>query len=142
MSVCHKAEYHSIFVSHYGDLCNYASLFVPRQDAEDVVCDIFTNLIETKDPSDVSRNYLFTSVKNRCLNRIRNRQSTKAYQDYIAERLSEYFETPDESLFMDVKEQLCKAIHSKPFFRTFQQGDSPAARTFPQDSRVLHNIFP
>ena len=74
-------QYHSIFVSHYGDLCNYASLFVPRQDAEDVVCDIFTNLIETKDPSDVSRNYLFTSVKNRCLNRIRDRQSTKVYQD-------------------------------------------------------------
>lgn len=107
-------QYHSIFVSHYGDLCNYASLFVPRQDAEDVVCDIFTNLIETKDPSDVSRNYLFTSVKNRCLNRIRDRQSTKVYQDYIAERLSEYFETPDESLFMDVKEQLCKAIQDLP----------------------------
>lgn len=107
-------QYHSIFVSHYGDLCNYASLFVPRQDAEDVVCDIFTNLIETKDPSDVSRNYLFTSVKNRCLNRIRDRQSTKVYQDYIAERLSEYFETPDESLFMDIKEQLCKAIQDLP----------------------------
>ena len=107
-------QYHSIFVSHYGDLCNYASLFVPRQDAEDVVCDIFTNLIETKDPSDVSRNYLFKSVKNRCLNRIRDRQSTKVYQDYIAERLSEYFETPDESLFMDVKEQLCKAIQDLP----------------------------
>ena len=97
-------KYHSIFVSHYGDLCNYASLFVPRQDAEDVVCDIFTNLIETKSPSEVSRNYLFTSVRNRCLNRIRDRKSSKAYQDYIAERLSEYFETPDESLFMDVKE--------------------------------------
>ena len=107
-------KYHSIFVSHYGDLCNYASLFVPRQDAEDVVCDIFTNLIETKSPSEVSRNYLFTSVRNRCLNRIRDRKSSKAYQDYIAERLSEYFETPDESLFMDVKEQLCKAIQDLP----------------------------
>ena len=107
-------KYHSIFVSHYGDLCNYASLFVPRQDAEDVVCDIFTNLIETKSPSEVSRNYLFTSVRNRCLNRIRDRKSSKAYQDYIAERLSEYFEIPDETILLDIKNQLCNAIKELP----------------------------
>ena len=41
-------KYHNLFVAHYGDLCNYASLFVPRHDAEDVVSDIFTGLIETK----------------------------------------------------------------------------------------------
>ena len=107
-------KYHNLFVAHYGDLCNYASLFIPRHDAEDVVSDIFTGLMETKNPSEVSRNYLYTSVKNRCLNRIRNAQSDKNYQEYIAERLSEYFETPDESLFMDVKEQLCKAIQDLP----------------------------
>lgn len=107
-------KYHNLFVAHYGDLCNYASLFIPRHDAEDVVSDIFTGLIETKNPSEVSRNYLFTSVKNRCLNRIRTAQSDKAYQEYIAERLSEYFETPDESTFIDVKEQICKAIQDLP----------------------------
>lgn len=107
-------KYHNLFVTHYGDLCNYASLFIPRHDAEDVVCDLFTGLIESKNPSEISRNYLFTSVKNRCLNRIRNAQSSKAYQDYIAERLSEYFETPDESMLMDIKEQLCKAIKELP----------------------------
>jgi RNA polymerase sigma-70 factor (ECF subfamily) len=107
-------KYHNLFVTHYGDLCNYASLFIPRHDAEDVVCDLFTGLLESKNPSEISRSYLYTSVKNRCLNRIRNAQSDKAYQDYIAERLSEYFETPDESLFMDVKEQLCKAIQDLP----------------------------
>lgn len=107
-------KYHSIFVSHYGDLCNYASLFVPKQDAEDVVCDIFANLIESKDPSQISRGYLFTSVRNRCINRIRDRRSSKVYSDYIAERLAEYFETPDESLLMDIKEQLCNAIQELP----------------------------
>jgi len=107
-------KYHNLFVTHYGDLCNYASLFIPRHDAEDVVSDIFTGLIESKNPSDISRNYLYKSVKNRCLNRIRNAQSDKVYQEYIALRLSEYFETPDESLLMDVKEQLCKAIRELP----------------------------
>ena len=107
-------KYHNLFVAHYGDLCNYASLFVPRHDAEDVVSDIFTGLIETKNPSDISRNYLYTSVKNRCLNRIRNAQSDKAYQEYIAERLSEYFEVPDESMLRDIKNQLCNAIKELP----------------------------
>lgn len=107
-------KYHSIFVTHYGDMCNYASLFIPVQDAEDVVCDIFANMIETKDPAQISRSYLFTAVRNRCMNRIRDRRSSKAYQDYIAERLSEYFETPDESLFMDIKEQLCNAVQDLP----------------------------
>ena len=36
------------------------------------------------------------------------------YHEYIAERLSEYFETPDESVFLDVKEQICKAIQDLP----------------------------
>ena len=107
-------KYHSIFVAHYSDLCNYASLFVPRHDAEDVVSDIFTGLLETKNPSDVSRSYLYTSVKNRCLNRIRNAQSDKAYQEYIAERLSEYFEVPDETTLLDIKNQLCNAIKELP----------------------------
>ena len=110
----HIEKYHNLFVAHYGDLCNYASLFVPRHDAEDVVSDIFTGLIETKKPSDISRNYLYTSVKNRCLNRIRNAHSDKAYQEYIAERLSEYFEVPDESMLTDIKNQLCNAIKELP----------------------------
>ena len=62
----------------------------------------------------MSRNYLYTSVKNRCLNRIRNAQSNKAYQEYIAERLSEYFEVPDESMLLDIKNQLCNAIMELP----------------------------
>jgi RNA polymerase sigma-70 factor (ECF subfamily) len=48
------------------------------------------------------------------LNRIPNARSNKAYQEYIAERLSEYFEIPDESMLMDIKEQLCKAIKELP----------------------------
>ena len=70
--------------------------------------------METKNPSEVSRNYLYTSVKNRCLNRIRNAQNDKAYQEYIAERLSEYFEIPDESMLLDIKNQLCNAIKELP----------------------------
>lgn len=107
-------KYHNLFVAHYGDLCNYASLFIPRHDAEDVVSDIFTRLIETKKPSEISRNYLYTSVKNRCMNRIRDARSDKAYQEYIAERLSEYFEVPDESILLDIKNQLCNAIKELP----------------------------
>ena len=109
-----REKYHKLFVTNYGDLCNYASLYIPRHDAEDVVCDIFASILESKDPSDISRNNLFTSVKNRCLNRIRTAQSDKMYHEYIAERLSEYFETPDESVFLDVKEQICKAIQDLP----------------------------
>ena len=109
-----REKYHKLFVTNYGDLCNYASLFIPRHDAEDVVCDIFASLMESKDPSEISRNYLFTSVKNRCLNRIRSAQSDKMYQEYVAERLLEYFETPDESVFLDVREQICKAIQDLP----------------------------
>jgi len=107
-------KYHNLFVAHYGDLCNYASLFIPRHDAEDVVSDIFTGLIETKKTSEISRNYLYTSVKNRCMNRIRDARSDKAYQEYIAERLSEYFEVPDESILLDIKNQLCNAIKELP----------------------------
>lgn len=107
-------KYHNLFIAHYGNLCNYASLYVPRHDAEDIVSDIFTGLIESKNPSEISRNYLYTSVKNRCLNRIRNAQSDKTYQEYIAERLSEYFEVPDESMLLDIKGQLCNAIKELP----------------------------
>ena len=48
------------------------------------------------------------------MNRIRDARSDKAYQEYIAERLSEYFEVPDESILLDIKNQLCNAIKELP----------------------------
>ena len=63
------------FQTYYRPLCLYAlRILEDTHEAEDVVQDVFTSLWNKKETiSDISslKSYLFTSVKNNCLNRLR-----------------------------------------------------------------------
>lgn len=63
------------FQTYYRPLCLYAlRILEDANEAEDVVQDVFTSLWNKKETiSEISslKSYLFTSVKNSCLNRIR-----------------------------------------------------------------------
>ena len=51
--------------------------------------------------TDSIRSFLYTSVRNACLNEIRKGRSRMAYQDYIYKRLQNIYDNPDEG---DLKE--------------------------------------
>lgn len=57
-----------------------------REDAEDVVQDVFLNLWRTRKelkPVDTLRPYLFTAMRNRILNLWKTRLSSNLYNDYV-----------------------------------------------------------
>ena len=69
-------SFRQFFDLFYPSLCEYARQFVKdAMDAEDITLDLFIYLWKNLDRINVStsiRSYLFTSVKNRCLNHLRS----------------------------------------------------------------------
>ena len=71
-----KEIFSNHFQTYYRPLCLYALRYLENtNEAEDVVQDIFTSLWNKKESiTEISaiKSYLFTSVKNSCLNKLRN----------------------------------------------------------------------
>src|SRR5690606_14682911 len=67
-----------IFRTHYEPLCNYAFTFVADRDvAEEIVQGTFLYLWEKREAMEIHsslKSYLYTSVRNRCLNEIKRRK--------------------------------------------------------------------
>ncbi len=79
-----------LFTTNYASLCDYAySITGDRTTAEDVVQDIFVNIIENKGIAGhiPARHYLFSSVRYRSLNVLRHRsvvvRNNKPLAEYI-----------------------------------------------------------
>ncbi len=77
-----KAGFESLFKSHFSYLCNFAKQYVEDADtAQDICQKVFINLWEKRQSLDASKSiksYLFTSVRNRCLNHIRDQKKFRS----------------------------------------------------------------
>lgn len=72
--------FNNVFDEHYRGLIGLASQYVPLQDAEDIVHDIFYNFwLKRNDITEVNniRAYLFVSVRNKCMDWLRHYQVEK-----------------------------------------------------------------
>lgn len=80
--------YEMIFRTHYVPLCNYAFTFVADRDmAEEIVQGTFLYLWEKREAMEIHsslKSYLYTAVRNRCLNEIKHR---KVRQQHINREL-------------------------------------------------------
>lgn len=78
-----KQLFEQLFREYFTPLCNFAIGYVNDLDAaKDIVQEVFINLWNKKDTitSDKSvKAYLFTSVRNRCLNYIRDHKKFRSY---------------------------------------------------------------
>lgn len=79
-----------LFNRYYSGLVVYANQFLgSTANAEDIVNDVFTSLWERRaiiTPDFYLKGYLFTSVRNRCLNHIEHLRIQTEYQKYILEK--------------------------------------------------------
>lgn len=119
-----KDDFRNIFRLYYTPLCHLSNSYLEDEDeAKSVVQDAFLKLWEVRESlnSDSNlRNYLFTLVKNNCLNILKRKQILlkhhekikwleMRYQYQSLERMgSEYLE------FDELKEKIDKAIKSLP----------------------------
>jgi RNA polymerase sigma-70 factor (ECF subfamily) len=76
-----------LFESYYDILCNFSLKFVDESYvADDVVQEVFINIWEKRKTLEISgsvKSYLYTAVKNRCLNRLKADKSRKLNTDYF-----------------------------------------------------------
>jgi RNA polymerase sigma-70 factor (family 1) len=91
----------SFFRAVHGPLVGYATKFVPESTAEDIVQDAFIRIWEGRariDPSQSLKAFAYRTVRNLCLNRIRD---TRTRETLLAERYevpTEAIPEPDEEL--------------------------------------------
>lgn len=76
-----KESFDILFEGMYARYCRLAMLLLGnREDAEDVVQEVFLNLWKSRESFEYMpgvESYLYRAVKNRCLNRIRDRKGTE-----------------------------------------------------------------
>ncbi len=77
-----KDIFESLFKTHFQHLCNFAQNYVSDfETSKEIVQDVFIKLWENKTQIDLKKSiksYLFTSVKNRCLNYIRDNKKFRS----------------------------------------------------------------
>ncbi len=77
-----KKEFEELFKTHFSFLSNFAKQFVQDADtAQEIVQKVFITLWEKRedlDPQLSIKSYLFTAVRNRCLNHIRDQKKYRS----------------------------------------------------------------
>ena len=95
-----KEDFEKLYKLYYPKMFAFAKNYVPaNEDAENIVHDVFLTLWERKEEIEISftlTTYLFTLVKNRCLNFLRHKLIEEEYKS-----LSKYILNEDEfSLYL------------------------------------------
>lgn len=112
-----KDAYKQLFITYYSPLTEYASQFISDADAEELVQELMLFIWEYHATIVIEgslKSYLFTAVRNRCLNAIRRQQYHARVHSIIYEKLRDEFEDPDYYLVNELSEKINKAVNELP----------------------------
>ena len=108
-----------LFRSHYKGLCQFAMGYVKLDEvAKEIVQDAFVSLWEKRHTIDLSKavkSYLSTTVRNKCLNHLRDHK--KFSSDLLAlENLSDesVYDQPDKLVEQEIREKIAAGIAELP----------------------------
>jgi len=120
-------DFEQIYIDYFSRMKYFAKEYVlSDEDAENIVQDVFLELWERKEMLSMQINiiaYLFTAIKNRCIDLLRRKILVKETADKIQEehlitlRLKfDSLEAFDQNLFMekDIEQIITRAIDSLP----------------------------
>lgn len=110
--------FQKVFEQYYKPLCRFAQGYINDADSsEEIVQQVFINLWnqrESIDPGKDMKSYLFTSVRNRCLNYIRDHKKFRSqYLDVETELHIPVFDF-DKLAIADLEKQVNDAIMKLP----------------------------
>lgn len=112
-----KDAYKQLFITYYSPLTEYASQFISDTDAEELVQELMLFMWEYRTAIVIEgslKSYLFTAVRNRCLNAIRRQQYHTRVHNSIYEKLRDEFDAPDYYLVNELSEKISKAVDELP----------------------------
>ena len=118
--------FEEIYNEHYHVLCSYAQRFVFNpEDAREIVQGVFVKIWKIREtlPDDIHfKTYLYTAVRNRCLDYLKHLKIINNYKAELLKQVSEAIqnnsntlETPLEGLITkELEEKIMAAIDSLP----------------------------
>jgi RNA polymerase sigma-70 factor (ECF subfamily) len=118
--------FQQLYNDYYPKLIAYASFYLTKDEAHDVVQEVFLSLLEKKSSKleeSTLNAYLYRSVHYKCVDSIRYKMVEKKYQTSVGEKFlqleSEYFyssrnEIEAGMLSQELQEQIDTAIESLP----------------------------
>ena len=117
-TILDQALFEQLFKVHFVHLCNFANQYVQDLDsAKDITQKVFINLWENRekiDPQKSILSYLFTAVKNRSLNFIRDQKKYRSrVLDLEIAELEITFEE-DDSGILDLQKKVSEALQALP----------------------------
>lgn len=114
-----QSAYEELFHTYYAHLCNFAFQFMKEQEAsEEIVQDIFYNIWNSRQSLDIQvsiKSYLFSSVRNRCINQLKQIQTREKYKQYNEQQIA-YSEnvTHDLATENDLAALIVKSVEELP----------------------------
>lgn len=122
-----RVRFEDIYLSYFSKMKYFAKEYViSEEDAENIVQDVFVELWENKEMLNMHMNliaYLFTTIKNKCLNHLRHKlvvqeTANKLQEEYtISLRMNlDSLETFDNNLFsdQDIEKLISRALDALP----------------------------
>ncbi|MBI9053010.1 MAG: RNA polymerase sigma-70 factor [Bacteroidales bacterium] len=112
-------EFESLFREYYERLCAFGSKYVNNiEQAEEVVQDTFYNIWKNRATLNIKtslKSYLYTAVKNNCLQVLRTRSLDVKYENYYKSHYSNESISPvDELNAKELSKVIDKALNSLP----------------------------
>lgn len=114
-----KSCYEDLFKSLYAHLCNFAFQFLKEKAAsEEIVQDIFFKLWEKREELNINssvKSYLFSSVRNQCLNQIKHLEVRDNYKVHNEQQIK-YSEQQEHDIAVEseLQEKINITISSLP----------------------------
>jgi RNA polymerase sigma-70 factor (ECF subfamily) len=114
-----RTEFERLFKTHFAFLCNFAQQYVQDQDTAQEICQrVFITLWEKRkemDPSRSIKSYLFTAVRNRCLNHIRDQKKFRSeILDLDCGQIEFSWEDSDQFAEAELRERIETALAGLP----------------------------
>jgi len=95
-----RRAFEEVFRSHYRPLCAFAVQYVKDGDrAEDLVQDLFFRLWQDREKTSITtslKSYLFTAVRNRCLNATKVQGRVRSLNEDVDDRMDDDERSEDE----------------------------------------------
>jgi RNA polymerase sigma-70 factor (family 1) len=111
--------FEQVFRQHYASLCRYANGILKDEDeAEEIVQNMFVGVWEKRQDIGINqsiKSYLYRSVHNHCLNRIKHLKIRETHQEYVTFHESGAFEAVTETVYKnELEERIVSAVAKLP----------------------------
>jgi RNA polymerase sigma-70 factor, ECF subfamily len=113
-----KKSFETLFRAYYAPLCQFSHKYLKDpDDCEEVVQGFFLKLWDKKEELDINqsiKNYLFSSVRNRCLNFIKHEKIKQEYQAEIMKKPEGQIDPTNFIMEVNLIERIDQCISDLP----------------------------